>query len=34
MRPIDKTVWYVESHLNRAMLLDDIANIAGFRNSH
>ena len=29
MRPIGRTVWYVESHLNRAMLLDDIANLAG-----
>ena len=29
MRPVDRTVWYVESHLNRAMSLDDIAKIAG-----
>jgi AraC family transcriptional regulator len=29
MRPIDRTVWYVESHLNRAMSLDDIAKTAG-----
>jgi AraC family transcriptional regulator len=29
MRPIERTVWYVESHLNTAMLLDDIARIAG-----
>ena len=29
MRPIDRTVWYVESHLNRAVSLDDTAKIAG-----
>jgi AraC family transcriptional regulator len=29
MRPIDRTVWYVESHLNVAMSLDDIAKTAG-----
>ena len=29
MRPIERTVWYVESHLNTAMSLDDIAKIAG-----
>jgi AraC family transcriptional regulator len=29
MRPIDRTVWYVESHLNKAVSLDDIAKIAG-----
>jgi AraC family transcriptional regulator len=29
MRPIERTVWYVESHLNMAMSLDDIAKIAG-----
>ena len=29
MRPIERTVWYVESHLNRAMSLDGIAEIAG-----
>lgn len=29
MRPIERTVWYVESHLNTAMSLDDIAQIAG-----
>jgi AraC family transcriptional regulator len=29
MRPIDRTVWYVESHLNRAVSLGDTANVAG-----
>jgi AraC family transcriptional regulator len=29
MRPIDRTVWYVESHLHRTMSLDDIAKTAG-----
>jgi AraC family transcriptional regulator len=29
MRPIDRTVWYVESHLNKAVSLDDIADMAG-----
>ena len=29
MRPIDRTVWYVESHLNQAVSLDDVADIAG-----
>ena len=29
MRPIDRTVWYVESHLNRTVSLDDTAKIAG-----
>jgi AraC family transcriptional regulator len=29
MRPIERTVWYVESHLNLAMSLNDIARIAG-----
>lgn len=29
MRRIERTVWYVESHLNTAMSLDDIAKIAG-----
>jgi AraC family transcriptional regulator len=29
MRPIERTVWYVESNLNTAMSLDDIAKIAG-----
>lgn len=29
MRPIDRTVWYVESHLNKAVSLDDTAEIAG-----
>src|SRR5215469_190262 len=29
MRPIERTVWYVESHLNAAMSLEDIAKIAG-----
>ena len=29
MRPIDRTVWYVESHLNGAVSLDDTAKIAG-----
>jgi AraC family transcriptional regulator len=29
MRPIDRTVWYVESHLDRAIALEDIADIAG-----
>ncbi len=29
MRPIDRTVWYVESHLNRAVSLGDTAKIAG-----
>lgn len=29
MRPIERTVWYIESHLNTAMSLDDIAKIAG-----
>jgi AraC family transcriptional regulator len=29
MRPVDRTVWYVESHLNRAVSLDDTAKIAG-----
>jgi AraC family transcriptional regulator len=29
MRPIDRTVWYVESHLNKAVSLDNVAKIAG-----
>ena len=29
MRPIERTVWYVESHLNLAISLNDIAKIAG-----
>jgi AraC family transcriptional regulator len=29
MRPIDRAVWYVESHLSRALSLDDIAKISG-----
>lgn len=29
MRPVDRTVWYVESHLNSAMSLDDIAKLVG-----
>jgi hypothetical protein len=29
VRRIERTVWYVESHLNTAMSLDDIAKIAG-----
>jgi AraC family transcriptional regulator len=29
MRPIDRAVWYVESHLNKAVSLDDTAMIAG-----
>jgi AraC family transcriptional regulator len=29
MRPVERTVWYVESHLSTAMSLDDIAEVAG-----
>ncbi len=29
MRPVERTIWYVESHLNVAMSLDDIARNAG-----
>ncbi len=29
MRPVERTVWYVESHLSTAMSLDDIAAAAG-----
>src|SRR5262249_35600878 len=29
MRPIERTVWYVESHLNMTISLDDVAQIAG-----
>jgi len=29
MRSVERTIWYVESHLNTAMSLDDIAAVAG-----
>ena len=29
MRSVERTIWYVESHLNTAMSLDDIAKVAG-----
>lgn len=34
MTPIGKALWYIESHFNEAISLDDIAGVAGVSRFH
>lgn len=34
MRPVDRAVWYIESHLRQNVSLDDLAAVAGVSRFH